>query len=200
MHKTSYRKMSWFKNNYLDTNKKLKILDIGSLDINNNNFNYKQIFNNDNWEYDGLDFEKGANVDILVSNIYNWDVIKDSSYDVIISGQFFEHLNYFWIVMEEINRVLKPGGYCCIIAPSSGPKHGKLNDCYRFNEAGMKSLAEYVDFEVIHTSTNSSDENPWHDSCIIAKKSNYPDSANEIKEKMVNAESEINSVLNMINK
>lgn len=198
MHKSSYKKMSWFKNNYLNTNEKLKILDIGSLD-SSNGFNYKAIFNNANWKYDGLDIKKGLNVDILVSNIYNWDIIKDSSYDVIISGQFFEHLNYFWIIMEEINRVLKPGGYCCIIAPSSGPQHGKLNDCYRFNEAGMKSLAEYVNFEVIHTSTNTSDENPWHDSCLVAKKRN-PDSAKEIKEKMDNAESKIDSVLNMIKK
>lgn len=26
--------------------------------------------------------------------------------------------------MSEIERVLRPGGYVCIIAPSAGPQHG----------------------------------------------------------------------------
>lgn len=174
MHKTTYDKMLWFKNTYLDSSKDLKILDIGSLDTTGKNYNYKSIFDSPNWNYSGLDVIDGENVDILVDDIYNISEIEDNSYDVIISGQLFEQLKFFWITMSEIARILKPGGFCCIIAPSGGPKHGSLgHDCYRFYEDGMAALAKHVDFEILHVSTNYSDEaRPWCDSCLVAKKPN----------------------------
>ena len=118
MHKTTYNKMNWFKNTYLNPDEPMKILDVGSLDTTHTNFNYRSIFENPKWDYNGLDFENGKNVDILVNDIYNWIEISNNSYDVIISGQLFEHLGFFWLTMDEIARVLKPGGLCCIIAPS----------------------------------------------------------------------------------
>lgn len=183
MHKSSYDKMVWFKNTYLRVKDNLEILDVGSLDTSGNNYNYRSIFNSPNWFYTGLDFEKGNNVDILADNIYNWYDIPDNSYDVIISGQLFEHLAFFWIIMAEIERVLRPGGFCCIIAPSGGPKHGgDAPDCYRFNEDGMKALAEYVDFEILHVSTNK-DAKPWCDTCLVAKKSGVLDTSTKILKK-----------------
>lgn len=172
MHKTSHDKMLWFKNNFLDKNNYLKILDVGSLDTSEDNYNYKSIFNEDRWSYEGLDFRKGDNVDIVVDDIYNIQEVNNESYDVVISGQLFEHLGFFWLTMGEIDRILKPGGICCIIAPSGGPKHGiEDTDCYRFYEDGMRALANYVDFEIIHASVNN-DENakPWSDACLVAKK------------------------------
>ena len=162
--------MKWFKENYLDNDDSLNILDVGSLDNSGKNYNYKSTFDSSNWRYDGLDFENGDNVDILVDDIYNWDMIPNKSYDVVISGQFFTHLKYFWKVMSEIDRVLKDGGIICIIAPSAGPKHGAVNkDCYRFYEDGFGALAKYVNFEILHLSTNIT-AIPWCDTCLIAKK------------------------------
>ncbi len=172
MHKTSHDKMLWFKNNFLDKNNYLKILDVGSLDTSEDNYNYKSIFNEDRWSYEGLDFRKGDNVDIVVDDIYNIQEVNNESYDVVISGQLFEHLGFFWLTMGEIDRILKPGGICCIIAPSGGPKHGiEDTDCYRFYEDGMRALANYVDFEIIHASVNNDDNaKPWSDACLVAKK------------------------------
>ena len=164
--------MLWFKNNFLDKNNYLKILDVGSLDTSEDNYNYKSIFNEDRWSYEGLDFRKGDNVDIVVDDIYNIQEVNNESYDVVISGQLFEHLGFFWLTMGEIDRILKPGGICCIIAPSGGPKHGiEDTDCYRFYEDGMRALANYVDFEIIHASVNNDDNaKPWSDACLVAKK------------------------------
>ena len=172
MHKTSHDKMLWFKNNFLDKNNYLKILDVGSLDTSEDNYNYKSIFNEDRWSYEGLDFRKGDNVDIVVDDIYNIQEVNNESYDVVISGQLFEHLGFFLLTMGEIDRILKPGGICCIIAPSGGPKHGiEDTDCYRFYEDGMRALANYVDFEIIHASVNNDDNaKPWSDACLVAKK------------------------------
>jgi SAM-dependent methyltransferase len=80
---------------------------VGSLD-HSGKYNYKPIFNESNWKYTGLDIQAGNNVDLIVTDIYNWFEIEDNTYDVIISGQFFEHLEFFWLTMNQIERVLKP--------------------------------------------------------------------------------------------
>lgn len=203
MHKNSHSKMEWFKNNYLNTSSKLNILDVGSLD-RKGDFNYSDIFNEKNWTYTGLDFQGGNNVDIVVNDIYNWFEVEDSTYDVIISGQFFEHLKFFWITMSEIERVLKPGGYVCIIAPSAGPKHGgSILNCYRFHEDGLKAMAQYVDFEVIHTSVDERKEAaPWNDACLVARKLNLSQNTEtkELKNRIDNLEDKLDLILQAIQK
>lgn len=198
MHKTTYDKMLWFKNVYLDNSNSLSILDIGSLDTTGRDYNYKSIFDVPNWNYTGLDYEDGDNVDILVEDIYNLLEIEDNSYDVVISGQLFEHLEFFWITMSEIERILKPGGFCCIIAPSGGPKHGNSgHDCYRFNEDGMAALARYVNLETLHVSTNYSEEaKPWCDTCLVAKKEKFnEDVNNELEKRINNLEEKLDKIL-----
>lgn len=183
MHKNSHSKMEWFKNTYLNKNDKLKILDVGSFD-KIGNYNYRNIFNEENWSYTGLDIKKGPNVDLIVIDIYNWFEIKDNTYDVIISGQFFEHLEYFWLTMNEIERVLKPGGYVCIIAPSAGHRHSEdMLNCYRFHEDGLKAMAKYVELEIDHVSVDNRPEaKPWLDACLIAhKKENTSENVEELK-------------------
>ena len=199
MHKSSYDKMNWFKNNYLNENDALEILDVGSLDTSGNDYNYRSIFNNPNWIYTGLDFVDGKNVDIVVEDIYSWFEIENNSYDIVVCGQLFEHLGFFWLTMAEIDRVLRPGGFCCIIAPSGGPKHGAADtDCYRFYEDGMRALAKYVDFEILHVSTDV-DAKPWCDSCLIAKKSGFLSTSTEdIEIRMNNLESKLDIILDSI--
>ena len=201
MHKSSHDKMNWFKNTYLNSKDTLEILDVGSLDTSGNNYNYKSIFNNPNWTYTGLDFEEGKNVDIVVDDIYNWFDVSDNSYDVVVCGQLFEHLEFFWLTMAEIERVLRPGGFCCIIAPSGGPKHGAADTyCYSFYEDGMRALAKYVNFEILHVSTND-DAKPWCDSCLVAKKEGVlVTSTEDIERRMNNLENKLDAILDSIKK
>lgn len=195
MHKNSYKKMEWFKNNYLNKNHHLNILDVGSLDVTGD-YNYKRIFNESNWSYTGLDIKAGHNVDIIITDIYNWFEIEDNAYDVIISGQFFEHLEFFWITMSQIERVLKPGGYVCIIVPSAGHRHGDMLNCYRFHEDGLKAMAKYVDLEIVHVSVDNSPEaKPWLDACLIArKKGNPPEDVAKLKTQIKELENKLKTM------
>lgn len=198
MHKNSYSKMEWFKNTFLNNNDHLKILDVGSLDETGEN-NYRNIFNENNWSYTGLDIEVGPNVDIVINDIYNWFEIPDKGYDVIISGQFFEHLEYFWLTMSQIERVLKPGGLVCIIVPSSGHKHGgNMLNCYRFHEDGLKAMAKYVNLEIINVSVDNRPEaKPWLDACLVArKKGEIDDRMEEIEMKINELENKLQSTRN----
>lgn len=180
MHQSSYLKMEWFKNIYLDErrNEELKILDVGSYNMGGS---YKALFDEPMWIYTGLDMVQGPNVDIIVEDCYNWKEIEKSTYDIVISGQAFEHMPYFWLVMEEIARVLKPDGICCIVAPSAGPEHRCPVDCYRFYADGMIAMADYVHMNVLCAFTgegsgqNGKDifldnEGIWHDSVLVAQK------------------------------
>ncbi|MBQ2832685.1 methyltransferase domain-containing protein [Methanobrevibacter sp.] len=196
MHKNSHSKMEWFKNTYLDKNHNLKILDVGALD-KSGDYNYRDLFNESNWSYTGLDIESGHNVDIVVTDIYNWFEIEDNSYDVIISGQFFEHLEYFWLTMSQIERVLKPNGYVCIIVPSAGHKHGgDMLNCYRFHEDGLKAMAKYVDLKIIHVSIDNRPEaKPWLDACLIARKEeNTVENIDELKIQIKDLENKLKTI------
>lgn len=195
--------MEWFKNTYLNTSNKLNILDVGSLD-KKGNYNYSDIFDEENWTYTGLDYEGGNNVDIVVTDIYNWIEIEDNAYDVIISGQFFEHLEFFWLTMAEIKRALKPEGYVCIIAPSSGPKHGgNIPNCYLFNEDGLKAMAKYVDLDILHTSVDKRKEAaPWNDACLIARSMETMQNTvnKELESRINNLEDKLDTILKAIQK
>lgn len=163
-------KMQYFKDTYLNPNEDLNILDIGSFD-KTGEYNYSIVLNEEKWNYHGLDLKEGNNVDIVVKNPYDWQEIEAGTYDVVVTGQALEHIEFFWITLEQIDRALKPGGICCIIAPSAGPVHKNPYDCYRFKKNGVKALAKYIRFRVIEFgTTDASNSNPWFDSFVIAKK------------------------------
>lgn len=168
MHSSSYAKMKYFKENFLTPNDELKILDIGSFD-RSGDYNYGLILNEEKWTYHGLDLKEGNNVHVVVEDPYDWKEIKDETYDVVVSGQAFEHIEYFWLTLEQVKRVLKPGGLFCLIVPSTGPVHRNPYDCYRFNQDAMKAMAKYINFTVLETGHNDKD-GPWHDSHLISKK------------------------------
>ncbi|MCK5097125.1 MAG: methyltransferase domain-containing protein [Desulfobacteraceae bacterium] len=179
MHQSSYDKMLDFKNRYLNDkiNKSLRVLDLGSQDVNGT---YKDIFSEPLWEYQGMDMDQGKNVDIVLENPYSWKEIRSNSVDVLISGQALEHVEFFWITMLEIARILKPGGFCCIIAPSSGHEHRFPVDCWRFYCDGFKALSRFALLQEIKVYkqeepdpkyTDSS--NLWLDTVLICKKGKH---------------------------
>lgn len=194
MHQSSFLAMEKFKNNYLDKNSNLDILDIGSFDSNEEPFNYGLLFNENNWNYCGMDIREGPNVDLVVSDIYNWVEIADDSYDVVISGQAFEHMEFFWKAIIEIERILKSGGFCCIIVPSTGPVHRNPFDCYRFTADGMHAIGKYAGLDVLEYYTQ--DSSVWNDSILIAKKLNSDN--HNLEDRLDNLERKIDILLNKV--
>jgi len=82
MHKQSHAIMAYFVEKYLDLNSKIKILDVGSYDVNGT---YKDLFEFYNWKYFGLDMQSGLNVDIVSKSAYEF-VLPDNSFDVVFLG------------------------------------------------------------------------------------------------------------------
>jgi len=150
----------------------LQIVDLGSYDVNGS---YRSLFANPPWFYRGVDVNAGPNVDVVLGNPYRWTALANNSVDVLISGQAFEHIEFFWFTIMEISRVLKPGGLCCLIAPSSGFEHRFPVDCWRFYSDGMRALMNYAEFEVLDAYTDRQmgkwvdDSGNWQDSVVIAR-------------------------------
>ena len=179
MHQSSLDKMLAFRNKYLTIkkNEELLILDLGSLDVNGS---YREYFDHAlgaDWTYCGIDMAAGKNVDIVLKNPYNWREIKSNSADVLISGQAFEHIEFFWITMLEIARVLKPGGMCCIIAPSGGVEHRYPVDCWRFYPDGFAALTRFARLELVEVFTQwepdsryTEHSNIWRDTVLVCRK------------------------------
>lgn len=94
-------------------------------------------------EYVGMDIERGINVDVIVRDNYNWTEFEDNSFDVVISGQVFEHVEFFWLTFNEMVRVLKPNGYMCVIVPRQWKQHRCPKDCWRFLSDSMRALAKW---------------------------------------------------------
>jgi SAM-dependent methyltransferase len=175
MHKSSYQKMERFVSEWIKVKDQFPscVLDFGSQCVNGN---YKDLFDPDIWKYIGVDQAPGKNVDIVLSDPYNWTEVKDESVDLLISGQALEHVEYPWIIFEEFFRVMKPNALCCIIAPSSGPEHRYPIDCWRFYGDGMRALCKHANLICLECRTDRDEDDldeesrVWKDTILIAKK------------------------------
>ena len=74
---------------YLNPELSLSILDVGSFDVNGT---YKTLFSWSNWKYTGADISPGPNVDVVLDENYEWAMFQDGQFDVVVSGQAFEHI------------------------------------------------------------------------------------------------------------
>jgi SAM-dependent methyltransferase len=150
MHQNSIDHMRRLVERYLDRDADLLIGDIGSFDYNGS---YRALFDSPKWRYMGIDLDRGPNVDHVLESPYRFPM-ADGHFDVIVSGQAFEHVKFFWLTWMEMVRTLKPGGLIFLIAPSRGPEHRYPVDCWRFYPDGYRALAEYAKVDVLEAHTD----------------------------------------------
>jgi SAM-dependent methyltransferase len=151
MHRSSFEKMAAFRDAYLAPHghAPLAILDVGSAAVAADGASYRPLFDAPAWRYTGLDMAPGPNVDVVAADPYAWAALPDASVDVVVSGQAFEHIEWPWLTMAEIARVLRGHGLAAIIAPSAGPVHRFPKDCWRFYPDGLPALAAHAGLAVV---------------------------------------------------
>jgi SAM-dependent methyltransferase len=146
MHKSSYNLMAYFVKKYVS--KKSLVLDVGGSNVNGS---YKKIIKKHKSKYQTLDWDKA---DYIVRG-YDWSVVPEDHFDVVISGQTFEHDSYFWKSLENIKAVVKKEGIVIIIVPSSGGFHQYPVDCYRFYPDSALVFAEILNANVLEVMWNN---------------------------------------------
>lgn len=176
MHQSSMGAMARFVEGHLASRRgrQLSVLDVGSMDVNGS---YRTLFDDPAWSYTGVDMAPGAGVDKVLPGPYDWSNIQTASFDVVVSGQAFEHIEYPWVTILEVARILRPGGLVCIIVPSAGYEHRYPVDCWRYYPDGLRALARWADLDVIDAATDwepagdySDDSALWADSVLVAAK------------------------------
>lgn len=101
-------------------------------------------------EFIGTDIQEGLDVDI-VSDIHKLSaVFGENRFDAVISTSTFEHIQYPWLAVIEICKVLKPGGLVFIHTHQTYPLHAYPNDYWRFSADALKTLFnEEVGFKTL---------------------------------------------------
>jgi len=143
MHYVSLHRMGKFVRKYLNKSKKLKILEVGSLDVHKprKKLVFRRYFKNPNWEFIGLDIVSGVNVDVVSKYPYKYP-FPDNCFDVVISGNTLEHVEDLHKIVKEMARVSK--NLVCIIVPNTHPYHVYPIDCWRIFPDGMRFLLEEI--------------------------------------------------------
>ncbi len=122
-----------------------KTLEIGSW----GNPRYGRFFSNKT----GIDVRAGAGVDVVAS-VYSIP-FKDAAFDIVLCISVLEHLEEPAKAIEEMKRVLKPGGKIIVSVPFMYPIHESPGDYWRFTKFGLKSLFKDWETEKIIAETNT---------------------------------------------
>lgn len=117
------------------------VLDIGGGEQSR----YKQLFQYQT--FTSLDIHQGPDVDIVASADHI--PLPDDSKDSLLSTQMLEHVKYPEKCVQEMYRVLKPGGYAIITAPQWNELHAEPNDYWRYTKYGLIELFERNGFKVV---------------------------------------------------
>lgn len=87
----------------------------------------------------GVDIQEGEGVDLVVDSE---NLPKDWSekFTGVLCSEVLEHTPHPQKMIDELYRVLKPGGYLVLTTLLTHPIHGYPNDYWRFTSEGIKHL------------------------------------------------------------
>lgn len=137
MHDSSYRTVEDLLKSLVDEDQQGngELLDVGSYDVNGT---YRPIAESLGLSYFGVDMAEGPNVDLVIC-AYELSSLN-RTFDIVLSGQALEHMETPWLAVEEMRKVLKPGGWLILTAPAAWPYHPYPLDCWRIRVGGMRAL------------------------------------------------------------
>lgn len=147
MHQSSYDAMAWLVPQIVRP--PTRALDIGAALGGGPAGSYRPILEAiPGVSYTGADIAAAPNVDVVMPDP-NVLPFVDECFDLVVSGQAFEHIEFPWQTIKEVSRVLVPGGAAIIIAPSSGPEHRFPKDCWRYYPDGMRALGKWAGLDCV---------------------------------------------------
>lgn len=73
----------------------------------------------------------------------------EHSYDVVLNTQVLEHVEFPQKVVNELHRILKPGGQLFMTTPQSWGLHGAPYNFYFFTRFGLESMFKQAGFRVV---------------------------------------------------
>lgn len=139
MHDTAMALGQRFFSTYLPAPVQALVVDVGSLDVNGSLRSVAP----PGCRYLGIDAAAGPGVDLVSQDPYALP-LEAASADVVVSSSCFEHAEHYWLLFNEIMRILKPGGLFYLNVPSNGLVHRYPVDCWRFYPDAGQALASWA--------------------------------------------------------
>jgi len=131
----------------LVNNNHLKVLEIGSRVVGN--ASRRSLFPGASY-YAGFDYYPDSNTDVVGDAHKLSSYFGDERFDAIFSDSVLEHLAMPWLVVIEINKLLKLGGVTFHSTPCCWPVHERPWDFWRISDFGLKILfSRALGFEVV---------------------------------------------------
>ena len=72
-------------------------------------------------------------------------LIPPNSFDAVLLIEVLEHVCQPFLAVDEVHRILAPGGLLFFSSPLNCRIHGPLPDCWRFTEFGLQVLFRNYD-------------------------------------------------------
>jgi SAM-dependent methyltransferase len=98
-------------------------------------------------DYLGMDMRAGPGVDLAAR--VEAIPCANASVGAVLALNTFEHVQRFWKGLDEIKRVLRPGGALLLSCPFYFHIHNHPNDYWRFTPAALESLLEDYPAKII---------------------------------------------------
>lgn len=122
-------------------NKFATALEVGSRDVNGQITDLLT-----GMAYTGVDMEPGGCVTKVVNGHDLKKYFKKKQFDLVLCFDMLEHDDKFWLTVENMKKVLAPGGYLLIGVPARNcPQHDHPSDYWRFMGAGVATFFEGFD-------------------------------------------------------
>lgn len=138
---------------FMDPSMHYRVVDVGAKTSHDAHLTHRSLFEGYSHDYVGIDVQPGNNVDLVMPGLYTIPVESESA-DIVVSGQVFEHVPFFWTTFLEMARILKVGGHIFLSAPSRGHTHAHPYDCWRFYPDGFRSLAAFAKLRLVRVHTD----------------------------------------------
>lgn len=91
-----------------------------------------------------IDVDSDSQADFIM-DVCNMKEFDNESFDLVLMVEVLEHVHNPSLAINEIYRVLKPGGQLLLTTPFLFPIHDAPNDFFRFTKFGLKKILNMFD-------------------------------------------------------
>jgi SAM-dependent methyltransferase len=102
---------------------------------------------------DGVSYEVAPNAPAV--DVQDLSAYPADAFDVVILDEILEHVARPWVAVEEVRRILKPGGCLITSSPFLIAEHRMPKDYWRFTKDGYQVLLENYSTVDVHSWGNA---------------------------------------------